>query len=182
MQTTFPPYKFVLLESEELVTLVTDRLRVEFPRTWQITVFDDPRPGYGNVFFSERTDDRAYGPGFEVAPSGYDLGENNKHYIRESVSVRPGESFYGLGEKFTSLDKWNQEIPLWAVDSGNVSSYRSYKNVPFLLSSTGYGLFIHSSYPMLFRMGSESTITYSVHIEDSQLDMFLIYEPSLSIF
>ncbi|MHB8135453.1 MAG: TIM-barrel domain-containing protein [Anaerolineaceae bacterium] len=178
LQTTFPPYKFVLLESEELVTLVTDRLRVEFPRTWQITVFDDPRPGFGNVFFSERTDDRAYGPGFEVAPSGYDLGENNKHYIRESVSVRPGESFYGLGEKFTSLDKWNQEIPLWAVDSGNVSSYRSYKNVPFLLSSTGYGLFIHSSYPMLFRMGSESTITYSVHIEDSQLDMFLIYGPS----
>jgi len=178
LQTTFPPYKFVLFESEELVTLVTDRLRVEFPRAWQITAFDDPRPGFGNVFFSERTDDRAYGPGFEVAPSGYDLGENNQHHIRESVSVRPGESFYGLGEKFTSLDKWNQEIPLWAVDSGNVSSYRSYKNVPFLLSSSGYGLFIHSSYPMLFRMGSESTITYSVHIEDSQLDMFLIFGPS----
>jgi len=178
VKTTFPPYKFALIESEELVTLVTDRLRVEFPRTWQITAFDDPRPGKGKVFFSERTDDRAYGPGYEVPPSGFDCNENQDYCIRESVSVRPGESFYGLGEKFTSLDKWNQEIALWAVDSGNVSSYRSYKNVPFLISSSGYGLFINSSYPMVFRMGSESSVTYSIHIDDSQLDMFLFFGPS----
>ncbi len=76
------------------------------------------------------------------------------------------------------LDKWNQEIALWAVDSGNVSSYRSYKNVPFLISSSGYGLFINSSYPMVFRMGSESSVTYSIHIDDSQLDMFLFFGPS----
>ena len=178
VKTTFPPYKFALIESEELVTLVTDRMRVEFPRTWQITAFDNPQPGKGKAFFSERTDDRAYGPGYEVPPSGFDCSENQDYCIRESVSVRPGESFYGLGEKFTSLDKWNQEIALWAVDSGNVSSYRSYKNVPFLISSSGYGLFINSSFPMVFRMGSESSVTYSIHIDDSQLDMFLFFGPS----
>ncbi len=87
VKTTFPPYKFALIESEELVTLVTDRLRVEFPRTWQITAFDDPRPGKGKVFFSERTDDRAYGPGYEVPPSGFDCNENQDYCIRESISV-----------------------------------------------------------------------------------------------
>jgi alpha-D-xyloside xylohydrolase len=178
VQTLFPPEKFVLRESEDCVTLVTDRLRVEFPRTWQITAYDDPRSGEGKVLFSERTDDRAYGPGFEVPPSGCECDENGPYCIRESIAVRPGESFYGLGEKFTSLDKWNQEIPLWAVDSGNVSSYRSYKNVPLLLSSSGYGLFVHSSYPMLFRIGSESSVTYSIHINDSQLDIFLIFGPA----
>jgi alpha-D-xyloside xylohydrolase len=178
VKTIFSPYPYDLLESEELVTLVTDRLRVEIPRAWQIVAFDDPRAGQGKPFFEERTDDRAYGPGYEVAPSGFDVDENKRCCIRESIAVQPGESFYGLGEKFTSLNKWNQEISLWAVDSGNVSSYRSYKNVPFLMSSCGYGLFIHSSYPMLFRMGCESTITYSIHIDDSQLDMFLIYGPS----
>lgn len=179
VQMTTPPSMFELFESEGLLTLVTARIRVEFPRTWQITAFDDPQPGFGQVFFSQRTDDRAYGPGYEVAPSGFDIGDDGKISIRESVSVIPGESFYGLGEKFTSLDRWNQEIPLWAVDSGNVSSYRSYKNIPFLMSSAGYGLFVHSSYPMLFRMGSESSITYSVHIDDSQLDLFLIFGPTL---
>ena len=174
-----PACMFDLVESEELLTLVTARIRVEFPRNWQISAFNDPRPGFGQVFFSQRTDDRAYGPGYEVAPSGFDIGESGSISIRESVSVTPGKSFYGLGEKFTSLDRWNQEIPLWAVDSGNVSSYRSYKNIPFLMSSAGYGLFVHSSYPMLFRMGSESSITYSIHIDDSQLDLFLIYGPTL---
>jgi alpha-D-xyloside xylohydrolase len=179
VQTASPPCMFDLFKSEGLITLVTARIRVEFPRTWQITAFDDPRPGFGQVFFSQRTDDRAYGPEFEVAPSGFEIDENGKVSLRESISVSPGESFYGLGEKFTSLDKWNQEIPLWAVDSGNVSSYRSYKNIPFLLSSAGYGLFVHSSYPMLFRMGSETSITYSIHINDSQLDLFLIFGPTL---
>ncbi len=178
IQTDFPPCPFEIRESEELVTLVTDRMRVEFPRTWQITAYDHPDSKKGNIFFSERTDDRAYGPGFEVPPSGFEeSGKDGRLSVHESIAVRPGESFYGLGEKFTSMDKWNQEIPLWAVDSGNVSSYRSYKNIPFLMSSNGYGLFVHSSYPMVFRMGSESTITYSIHINHTQLDMFLIYGP-----
>ncbi len=179
IQTSTPPGMFELLESEDLLVLVTARIRVEFPKSWQITAFDDPRPGFGNVFYSQRTDDRAYGPGFEVPPSGFEFDEEGDISIRESIAVTPGESFYGLGEKFTSLDKWNQEIPMWAVDSGNVSSYRSYKNIPFILSSAGYGLFVHSSFPMLFRMGSESSVTYSIHIDDSQLDLFLIYGPTL---
>jgi alpha-D-xyloside xylohydrolase len=175
----FPSVPFELIEQEDRVMLVTERIRVEFPRAWQITAYDDPQPGLGRVFFSERTDDRAYGPGFEVPPSGVEIAADGTLSLRETVAVTPGESFYGLGEKFTSLDKWNQEIPLWAVDAGNVSSYRSYKNVPLLLSSAGYGLFVHSSFPMVFRMGSESSITYSIHIADTQLDLFLIYGPGL---
>ena len=179
IQDTFPPTPFELTEYDDQLILTTERIRVEFPRTWQITAYDDPRIGMGKVFFSERTDDRAYGPGFEVPPSGIEVDEDGVINMRETVAVTPGESFYGLGEKFTSLNKWNQEIPLWAADCGNVSSYRSYKNVPLLLSSGGYGLFVHSSFPMVFRLGSESSITYSIHLKDTQLDMFLIYGPDL---
>lgn len=119
VEITSPPCKFNLLESEGLITLITTRIRVEYPGIWQISAYDDSRPTFGQVFSSERTDDRVYGPGYEVAPSGYDIGDDGEISIRESVSVKPGESFYGLGEKFTSLDRWNQEIPLWAVDFTN---------------------------------------------------------------
>jgi alpha-D-xyloside xylohydrolase len=179
LQDSFPPVPFEKIENEDRLILTTERIRVEFPRIWQITAYDDPHPGMGRTFFSERTDDRSYGPGFEVAPSGIEIAEDGTRSLRVSVAVTPGESFYGLGEKFTSLDKWNQEITLWAVDAGNVSSYRSYKNIPLLLSSAGYGLFVHSSFPMVFRMGSESSITYSIHVDDAQLDLFLIYGPQL---
>lgn len=172
VQQPLPSAPFKLTETNDTLVLTTTALRMEFPREWQIRAYDGER-----LFFSERTDDRAYGPGFEVPPSGYDIAADNSLSARLSVAVRPGESFYGLGEKFTALDKWGQEHTFWATDSGNVSSYRSYKNIPLLLSSQGYGLFIHSSYPMVFRMGSESNITYSVHLAEAQFDAFLILGP-----
>jgi alpha-D-xyloside xylohydrolase len=174
----FPASPFTIIENDDVLIISTERIRIEFPRTWQVTAYDDPTPGKGHIFYQESTDDRAYGPGFEVPPTGFEVSEAGDYFVRQSVAIRPGESFYGLGEKFTSLDKWKHEIPLWAVDSGNVSTSRSYKNVPLLLCSSGYALFIHSSYPMLFRMGSESSVSYSIHLRDSQLDMFLIYGPS----
>jgi alpha-D-xyloside xylohydrolase len=179
VKDAFPACEFELIESDDCLILATGRIRIEFPRLWQITAYDDPRPGHGHPFYTQSTEDRAYGPGFETPPSGFDVTEAGEYCIRESVAVSPGESFYGLGEKFTSLDKWNQEVAIWTVDSGNVSSNRSYKNVPLLLSSAGYALFVHSSYPMVFRMGSQSTIAYSIHVYDCQLDLFLIYGPSL---
>ena len=60
-----------------------------------------------------------------------------------------------------------------------MSSRRSYKNVPFFMSTAGYGVFVHSSFPMVYRMGSESALTYSFHIEADRLDYFLIYGPEL---
>lgn len=171
-QHPLPSAPCELTEANDRLGLATTAMRMEFPRDWQIRAYNGER-----LYFSERTDDRAYGPGFEVPPSGYDLARDNQLSARLSVAVRPGESFYGLGEKFTALDKWGQEHTFWVTDSGNVSSYRSYKNIPLLLSSQGYGLFIHSSYPMVFRLGSESNITYSVHIAEPQFDAFLILGP-----
>jgi alpha-D-xyloside xylohydrolase len=176
---SFPLVNFKVITGDDWVTLSTDRIRVEFPRRWQMSAYDDPRPGMGDLFFSERYDDRSFGPGFEVAPTGFDRSEDGSLSARLTLAVTPGESFYGLGEKFTSLDKWGQEHTLWAVDCGNVSSYRSYKNVPLMLSSQGYGLFVHSSYPMVFKIGSESNISCSLHLADSQLDYFFIYGPQL---
>ena len=98
--------------------------------------------------------------------------------LRETVEVKPGEAFYGFGERFSNLNRWGQELNFWAVDSGNVTSYRAYKNVPFFMSTAGYGLFVHSSFPMVYRMGSESNASYSFHILDDQLDYFIIRGPS----
>jgi alpha-D-xyloside xylohydrolase len=159
------------------LVLETEQLRLEFPRfPWHMRVFaqetDQPSP-----FFEQRFDDRAYGPSYEVPPVGFDAGPDGRLTVRETVAVTPGEAFYGFGERFTPLDKWGQELHSWTVDSGNVSSYRSYKNVPFFMSTAGYGLFLHSSFPIVYRMGSESSISYSIHVDDSQLDYFLIYGP-----
>lgn len=169
-------------EVEELdgqINLLTSDLRVEilqFP--WGIRVYDRTAEADATPFFSQQNEDRAYGPGFEVFPVGFDKDDKGRSVVRESVDVTPGEAFYGFGERFSNLNRWGQELNFWAVDSGNVTSGRAYKNIPFFMSTAGYGLFVHTSFPMVFRMGSESNASYSFHILDNQLDYFIIRGPS----
>jgi alpha-D-xyloside xylohydrolase len=179
VQNTWQPPAFDLdiNETDDAILLSTDRIRLEIQKSpWQVRVYDRSNPDY--PFFSQRIDDRSYGPNFESLPVGFDSDEAGGWSARETVEINPGESFYGFGEKFTPLDKMGQELISWAIDAGSVTSHRSYKNVPFFMSSAGYGIFVHSSFPMVYRMGVESSATYSFHIADSQLDYFLIYGPS----
>ena len=173
-----PPFQ--VQEVGDVVSLYTERLCLEFPRfPWQMRVFRLEDQHRATPFFSEQCYDRAYGPYYEVPPTGFDEGTGGRLTARETVAVTPGEAFYGFGERFTPLDKWGQELVMWTVDSGNVSSPRSYKNIPFLMSTAGYGLFVHSSHPMVFRMGCQSSISYSIHVDQDFLDYFLIYGPGL---
>jgi alpha-D-xyloside xylohydrolase len=178
VNTDFDRIPFEIEETDGQINLQTGDLRVEIPQyPWGIRIYDrsseNPIP-----FFSQQNEDRAYGPGFEVFPVGYDTDDKGRAIVRESVDVAPGEAFYGLGERFSDLNRWGQELNFWAVDSGNVTSGRAYKNVPFFMSTAGYGLFVHSSFPMVYRMGSESNASYSFHILDNQLDYFIIRGPS----
>jgi alpha-D-xyloside xylohydrolase len=175
-----PSPRFTLHERDDSLTLITEALRLEFPRyPWQMRAFAAAATEPASPFYAEQCHDRAYGPYYEIPPTGFDEGPDGRLTVRETVIVTPGEAFYGFGERFTPLDKWGQELVLWASDAGNVSSPRSYKNVPFLMSTAGYGLLVNASYPMLFRMGSESSISYSFHVADGQLDYYLIYGPEM---
>lgn len=176
VQEAWPAPPFEVRAEEDRLTLTSERLRLEFERfPWQLRAYDLAEAG--RPFFCERVDDRAYGPGYEVAPVGFDLSPDGRKTARESVAVAPGESFYGFGERFTPLDRWGQEVISWAVDAGNVTSQRAYKNIPFFLSTAGYGMLVHSSFPMVFRMGTESSVSYSLHVDDDRLDYFLIRGP-----
>jgi alpha-D-xyloside xylohydrolase len=174
-----PAFEVSVSGEAGLATLTTDRLRLELRRQpWQLRAFDRRgRSGSARPFFSQRVDDRAFGPAYEVPPTGFDDAMDPPS-VWESVSVSPGEAFYGLGERFTALDRWGQEINLWSEDAGNVVSHRAYKSVPLLMSTAGYGLFVHASAPICFRMGTESSATYSFHVSESELDYFLIHGPS----
>lgn len=178
LQQDWPSVPFQVREEGNKIVLTTDRLKVELQRyPWRMQVFDLHGSSHP-PFFSQQIYDFAYGPAYEVAPVGFQAEEGGSFSVREAVAVTSGESFYGFGEKFSSLDKWNQEITSWSVDSGNVSSPRSYKNIPFFMSTAGYGVFVNSSFPIVYRMGSQSGISYSFHVLDCELDYFLIYGPS----
>eukprot|EP00897_Mesotaenium_endlicherianum_P004349 jgi/Mesen1/3942/ME000209S02950 len=64
-----------------------------------------------------------------------------------SVRIRdPGSSWYGGGERFHAVDQRGSRLPMASIDrpTGDEARYRSYKPVPFVMSSGGYGVWVHS--------------------------------------
>jgi alpha-D-xyloside xylohydrolase len=89
------------------------------------------------------------------------------------LSLSPGEKLFGGGESFTRLDKRGQRLVLWANDANGAESERMYKPVPFLMSSRGYGLFVHSTSPMTFDVGASYQGSNTLLIGDDELDLFV---------
>jgi alpha-D-xyloside xylohydrolase len=88
----------------------------------------------------------------------------------ECFSLRPGEAVYEFGETFMGLDKTRQTIDLNMVEPLGVSTPRSYKNVPFFVTTHGYGVFLNHSSRITAWVGSLSAVDVQVAVEDDLLD------------
>ncbi len=60
-----------------------------------------------------------------------------------ALACDPTEHFYGLGERFDRLDQRGQMIELWVTNQA--SGTGTYKPVPFVFSSRGYGLVVDTT-------------------------------------
>lgn len=132
----------------------------------------------GEVFFEEYLNGILRGF-FPVFPLCYKLIHGEVHFI-ESISLSPSEAIYGLGERFGRLNKRGQRLFMWNSDTTMTSSDRSYKSIPFYLSSKGYGLFVNSSAKMVFEIGSEYCYNaLSFEVWQGYLEYIIFYGPSL---
>ncbi|MFB3895334.1 MAG: TIM-barrel domain-containing protein, partial [bacterium] len=93
--------------------------------------------------------------------------------------LHPEEQLFGLGEKYSDLDKRGKRFTSWNVDTATTVTDRSYINIPFLLSTRGYGIFINTTAKITYELGSESYIASSFEVEDTHLDYYVIYGPTL---
>lgn len=75
-------------------------------------------------------------------------------FIRERLNIDVGESIYGLGEHFTPFIRNGQSIAMWNEDDG-ADADRSSKNIPFLLSSRTYGVFVNSTDRIEYEVAGE---------------------------
>jgi alpha-D-xyloside xylohydrolase len=91
------------------------------------------------------------------------------------LSLSPGEKVVGGGESFTRLDKRGQKLVLWTNDANGAETERMYKPIPFLLSSRGYGLFVHTSTPATFDIGASYHGSNTLLVGDDELDMFFFF-------
>jgi alpha-D-xyloside xylohydrolase len=94
--------------------------------------------------------------------------------ITFSLEAKADESFVGTGERFTKMDLSGKTFQLKNQDGQGVNNKRTYKNIPFYLSSAGYGLFLHTSAYSKFSLADHSSRSAQLLVEYPVMDVFLI--------
>ena len=115
---------------------------------------------------------------------------NDGHFVRQyripplakcdkgwllSLDLEHDEAVYGLGEKWSGLNKRGQFLRSYNVDALGVNGEVSYKNTPFAWSPNGWGCFVHTPAPVTHAVGHGpwSQRAYAILVEDEQLDIVL---------
>ncbi|HVU11030.1 MAG TPA: alpha-xylosidase [Phototrophicaceae bacterium] len=98
--------------------------------------------------------------------------QGGKTYLREQLSLHVGETTYGLGEQFGALVKNGQAVEMWNEDGGTSSEY-AYKNVPFYLTSQGYGVLVNHPGDVSFEVASTHVSRVQFSAEGHNLDYYL---------
>ena len=93
-----------------------------------------------------------------------------------TFALDSSEAIYGLGEKFTALNRRGQLISSWNIDATTVNSELSYKNLPFAWSPQGWGFFVHTPAKVTHGVGYPqwSHRSYVLKVHDPSLDLFFI--------
>jgi alpha-D-xyloside xylohydrolase len=103
--------------------------------------------------------------------------DDGAHYIREQLRLGVDTTVYGLGERFGPLVKNGQSVDIWNADGGT-SSEQAYKNVPFYVTSGGYGVFVDHPGLVSFEVGSEAVSRVQFSAQGHELRYFVIYGPT----
>jgi alpha-D-xyloside xylohydrolase len=94
-------------------------------------------------------------------------------YILFSLDLSVHEKLYGLGERFGPFVKNGQSISIWNEDGGT-SSELSYKNIPFYVSSRGYGVFINTPHKVMLEIQSERTTRVNIVVQAESVEYMVI--------
>lgn len=77
-------------------------------------------------------------------------------FIAIQLHLSVGEDVYGLGERFGAYAKNGQSVDIWNEDGGTASE-QGYKDIPFYMTSNGYGVLVNNRGHVSFEIGSENT-------------------------
>lgn len=167
-------------ETDETLIVETSALRVTVGLAeWSFTVERQD----GTVVFEEqrsdidvRGDNRVESLGF--SETHRNNGPRSVERTGTAFSLEPDEHLYGFGEKFTDFDKRGQELTSWTVEPMGTETEKSYKNVPFQLSTRGYGLLVDTTARVKYDLGSTSTASATVEVADDTFSFVFFDGPS----
>lgn len=170
-------------EDQQQVILETDALSIHVGLDpWTFSVIDKS----GQVLFKHRREERVGKNNRTVQPLGFSESEKSEWiYDIETTglgfNIQPNEHYYGLGERFTAFDKRGHSATVKVTQPHSTDNTRAYKNVPFYLSTNGYGMFVDTTQQTEFSFGSGggSAVGGEIRVHDDSLSFVFFSGPDL---
>ncbi len=128
----------------------------------------------GQMITQEVSEDIFLGGDFITYPLGYFDDNQVTSQCTYALEYHVQECIYGFGEKFNSLEKSGQTIRIWNQDARTVCTEKAYKNIPFFMSTRGYGFLLTNSQPSIFHIASKSTRSIGIEIENNSFEYWMI--------
>lgn len=113
-------------------------------------------------------------PRYDGLPLAYCVREGHKERATLSFECKADECFAGTGERFIKMDLSGHTFFLKNQDGQGVNNRRTYKNIPFYLSSRLYGTFYHTCAHSKLSLADVSTRSVEFLSDQALLDVFLI--------
>lgn len=180
----FPPPEARMLVGEPRTSSfdleVTETEDAWTARTESVVLHVDKTPfrlwatdAQGRVFFRQCPSDLFTSDIFDMAVAEH----QGQVACFESFGLDAQEEIFGLGERFDHVPRTGKPVDFWNKDAIGTSSPRTYVNVPFLLSTQGYGLFVNTSCRMEWEIGTLNAFSLGFAVEDTAMDYFVIHGP-----
>lgn len=113
-------------------------------------------------------------PRYDALPIAFCKADNENERATISFECKSDECFAGTGERFMKMDLSGQTFFLKNQDGQGVNNRRTYKNIPFYISSRMYGCFYHTSSYCKISLAGQSTRSVQFLSNHAKLDVFLI--------
>ncbi len=118
-------------------------------------------------------------PRYDGLPLAYCVKDGQKERATISFECKADECFAGTGERFAKMDLSGHTFFLKNQDGQGVNNRRTYKNIPFYISSRMYGTFYHTCAHSKLSLADVSTRSVEFLSDQAMLDVFVIAGDSL---
>ncbi len=111
--------------------------------------------------------------GLVTPPLGFRTCQEGRHPLL-SWRIHNDDRLFGMGEKWNKVEKTGTRATIWTADTcGLNTTDLSYKSVPVLFSSRGWGMMLHSTFRSYWEIGNFTYTVGSFLTEDDKIDLFL---------
>ena len=113
-------------------------------------------------------------PRYDALPLGFCKTKGKRDRATLSFECKLNECFAGTGERFAKMDLSGQTFFLKNQDGQGVNNRRTYKNIPFYLSSRMYGVFYHTTSHCKLSLAGVSSRSVEFMSDQALVDAFII--------